>query len=548
MKKLLLLFLIGSMVFPLGAQTRTKEFKVYGYVFDDQKNPVSGWDVAVTGPSSAYPGGSAKTNKDGFYSIILKVPSDPPIAFQVITRDPCQNAPLAYKFTTENSSFQQDFVICSQSPPNPCRVAFKYSQLRNELIVEFSAYPDIPGAKYSWDFGDGNTAEGNPVKHVYAKAGNYKVSLKVSDPNCKGSYTGEVEVKMTTAPPPPPPPSTSVEARCCAAIQILSQPVTTNAGPNTFKFFAKGDFPVNAVRWDFGDGEFGSGAEVTHTYKTEGKYRVTAYLVGEDCKVELGAWVHAGKNTASPCDQYEVLLKTDGLKVAFGLNSRVTPDKIHWDFGDGSSSNDLSPLHEYAKDGSYLVIVEFVINGQYCRIEKKISVQGRVGNNCPFDFAFRANGLNINFAPIATNTKYDSVEWYFGDGTQSKEEFPAHQYAKAGEYQVVLVVYFGTQACKIAKTVKVSSLTGGGGRVSIIEISPNPVEQEMTVKLKSSEKLSVVLVITDVTGLNLKSKKLELEPGENIVPWNVEDLGPGLYYIQVNLNNEVLAKSRFLKA
>jgi PKD repeat protein len=52
-----------------------------------------------------------------------------------------------------------------------------------EILWDGSASSDPDGdpLKYSWDFGDGTTAEGAKPTHVYKAAGNYNVSLKVDD-------------------------------------------------------------------------------------------------------------------------------------------------------------------------------------------------------------------------------------------------------------------------------------------------------------------------------------------------------------------------------
>ncbi len=52
-----------------------------------------------------------------------------------------------------------------------------------ESDFDGSASSDADGdtLKYMWDFGDGDTAEGVKVKHVYKKGGNYRVVLRVED-------------------------------------------------------------------------------------------------------------------------------------------------------------------------------------------------------------------------------------------------------------------------------------------------------------------------------------------------------------------------------
>jgi PKD repeat protein len=63
-----------------------------------------------------------------------------------------------------------------------------------EILWDGSGSTDPDGDKlsYSWDFGDGTTAEGAKVTHSYSKSGNYNVTLKVDDglgTPCSVNYT-----------------------------------------------------------------------------------------------------------------------------------------------------------------------------------------------------------------------------------------------------------------------------------------------------------------------------------------------------------------------
>jgi len=66
-----------------------------------------------------------------------------------------------------------------------------------------SSDPDGDALTYVWDFGDGTSAEGKEVTHAYAKAGEYKVILKVSDgfaqADCNSS-TDEFIAKVAQVP------------------------------------------------------------------------------------------------------------------------------------------------------------------------------------------------------------------------------------------------------------------------------------------------------------------------------------------------------------
>jgi hypothetical protein len=61
----------------------------------------------------------------------------------------------------------------------------------------------------------------------------------------------------------------------------------------------------------------------------------------------------------SPCDTLGPLAgfsaAPEGLSVAFEDESAKSPASWHWDFGDGSTSTEQHPLHEYAQEGAYEV-------------------------------------------------------------------------------------------------------------------------------------------------------------------------------------------------
>ncbi|MBK9640152.1 MAG: PKD domain-containing protein [Saprospiraceae bacterium] len=212
---------------------------------------------------------------------------------------------------------------------------------------------------------------------------------------------------------------------------------------------------------------------------------------------------------------------------------------------DGNSSSDLNPKHTYGQPGEYKVTLEIVVKGEYCKIEKII----KVGNGlapCPFDFDFSVDQLVVKFKPTFQQ-KYESLVWYFGDRTESKEEFPVHTYANEGLYQVTLVAYFNGVPCKVTKDIKISKFQNPPVGIAIIDVNPNPVDENMMIKIKSDSKVSVTLTVADVTGVNLKKIPVALEVGENLVDWNVAELATGTYLIYLYHENTIVSRYKFQK-
>jgi PKD repeat protein len=129
------------------------------------------------------------------------------------------------------------------------------------------------------------------------------------------------------------------------------------------------------------------------------------------------------------------------LAVAFTDLSTGDPTSWRWDFGDGGTSGQQNPTHEYTTPGGYTVSLT-VANaaGEDTRV--------RVG------YITVASRLIANFAgaprsgqvPLTVDFTDESMGqptawlWEFGDGATSQEQNPSHQYTRAGRYAVSLTV------------------------------------------------------------------------------------------------------------
>ena len=136
----------------------------------------------------------------------------------------------------------------------------------DEVYFDASGSNDADGdsLSYSWDFGDGTTIQGGSnVSHVYTKGGQYSVSMVVDDNKgtiCSQDTTG-ASVRINT----PPVADAGPNLVCC--LEQLSE----FDGSNSYD--ADGDNLT--YTWDFGDGNTGEGAKVTHVYSTIGKFVIT---------------------------------------------------------------------------------------------------------------------------------------------------------------------------------------------------------------------------------------------------------------------------------
>lgn len=527
------------------AQPAQVEYKIFGKVFYTDKTSVDAWEVKIQSKSGLDE--TVKTDKNGQYVLVTKVTKDVETAFDVSVIDPCARAPITLRTVytgRSQSSGTLDFIICkTNTGGSACPV--KFSQLVNpDGSVTFTAEPDYPGAEYVWDFGDGLSAVGKTVNHTYGRNGTYEVKLTVKMPNCSSTANAKVIINSNSNPPPP---NYSLTNSCCGKVNVKSI-VSNSTSGYSFKFTAYGDFKILDAMWDFGDGKSGTGIEIDHRYDTTGTYKVKVRIIGENCIVELTMnVVVTDRKVNGPCSFDFTWTGDQNGKVVFASRFGVKYDKLIWDFGDGQTSTDENPSHQYTKNGEYKVTLTAVINGVPCSVTKVIKVSN-FNNPCPNDFDVKLDSLKASFSFASTTTsKVDSAMWHFGDGNTSKDINAMHMYSKAGTYTVTLVVFINGVPCKIAKSIKVGGTRVTQVEIVITDINPNPASTDITITASSNGNYDVVLVIADINGASLIKQNITLGSGQNRIPMQLANLNAGTYYVFIYYNGAPVAKSKFQK-
>lgn len=115
--------------------------------------------------------------------------------------------------------------------------------------------------------------------------------------------------------------------------------------------------------WDFGDGSSDKGPNPNHSYKTPGQYLLQLKVYSSSGEIQ-GDW----QQTITIAVQPALVLNTeiDGKTLLFDASDSQLPNEstVTIDFGDGTSSHDLTGKHTYANDGTYSVVLT-VVNAEY---------------------------------------------------------------------------------------------------------------------------------------------------------------------------------------
>jgi len=143
------------------------------------------------------------------------------------------------------------------------------------LTVVFNAAasddPDGTIASYEWDFGDSGSATGVNTTHTYTSQGAYIVTLTVTD-NEDATDTATVAILVASPGNQVPVASFTVDP-------------TIGFFPFDADFDASASYDpdgaIIAYQWDFGDGDTGSGATITHTYDSFGTFTVVLTVIDD---------------------------------------------------------------------------------------------------------------------------------------------------------------------------------------------------------------------------------------------------------------------------
>lgn len=228
------------------------------------------------------------------------------------------------KTTTPKSSTTSDVNIAPYPKP---MLDFSYSN--DGLVVTFTN-TSKSGTTYNWDFGDGETSTQKSPQHTYTKTGRFTVVLSSEDNAAVISKTININ----------------------PIVPIPQFSYSTGIARGEVWFL---DSSANAVKysWNFGDSTFSNEKSPKHIYTINGNYFVTLTVTSKTGNTKS---ISAMIKISLPTADFDMLKDVTGLtkKVSF-INRSTNVTSYEWNFGDGSTSTELNPIHEYKKSGVFEV-------------------------------------------------------------------------------------------------------------------------------------------------------------------------------------------------
>jgi PKD repeat protein len=349
---------------------------------------------------------------------------------------------------------------------------------------------------------------------------------------------------------------------------------TTNSGTGTATVTntSTGNAPGTAYMWDWGDGSSDWFFQGTHTYSTDGLYWicVTASDSTNGCTTVScdSIYIQGTGNGGGTCVA-SFSSSVSSMTAAFNNSSTGSNLDYDWTFGDGASSSAMNPTYTYAANGSYLICLT-VSNPQDSTCWHTYCDSIVIGNgNPPCNASFywwpdSTSSSTVLMVNNSTGTGPFTYVWDFGDGTVATGSYPTHTYANLGSYLVCLTIS-DNNFCTSTYCDTVSVVVRGSGftinvidaatigideapTVSVNALFPNPVADNATVTLNSSESGAANLTLFDAVGKVVLHKQINIVPGDNTFRLEMSDLPQGLYILAIQSNElQVSSTERLMK-
>ncbi|MDX1683605.1 MAG: PKD domain-containing protein [Saprospiraceae bacterium] len=213
--------------------------------------------------------------------------------------------------------------------------------------------------------------------------------------------------------------------------------------------------------WDFGDGNFSSEVNPTHTYELDGIYIVTLTLTSMcgSQSIQKSVEIITPPTAEFRSDTTELC---SGTFITYTNLSSYNSNTFKWFFegGDPETSSKETPTIYYDSAGVFDVEL-IVTNKRYRDLEKKANyIEVDTQAVAEFSSDVDLESLEVQFTNETPNGR--SFKWLFGDGEDSKKENPQHTYAKDSFYDVTFITSNHCGVDSIERTIQVGRLPEAG--------------------------------------------------------------------------------------
>lgn len=449
---------------------------------------------------------------------------------------------------TSNTSCDASFFAFTQQG-----VTYFYDSTTQNNIIEYS-------------FGDGSYGYTSSPSHVYTNSGTYNVCLFVYDVDALGDTLLCDSLCQTIIIAP--------TSSCTAS--FTAHPDSINMSASSFPvLFSNNSIGANYL-WNFGDGTTDTSANPTHIYTAAGTYTACLYVITAYDSLSLPII----------CDSTCVTFTVGNPSVNCTPTMSYTVDSLNSNRYYFSGSN--PPAGGYGVWSVYEASSTTTYNGQYAThtfggsgtiavyynvYRADSSWCGTVGDTfaltgagCQASYYLGIDTTNIfNLYIINTSTGTSSstnYSWSFGDGSTSTAQYPTHQYASFGLYNLCLTISDSITGCSSTYCDSIGLDSNGnllkrdGFGITVVDekdllntskidaiqgvrVYPNPTAGRFTIELNAPQAEDLEIMVLSSLGQVVSTSTQQVYAGENTVKMDLSNQNTGIYFVTLRAGNQV---------
>ena len=264
-----------------------------------------------------------------------------------------------------------------------------------------------------------------------------------------------------------------------------------------------------------------------------------------------------------------------------------TGNSYLWDFGDGSTSNEVSPSHYYINGGVKTITLTVTKGSTITTATNNVNISANSGMNGRVGMTVAISpsttqvllGNSFAFTPTYTNNSTNSPglycagtpNWTFGDGTTSTGTvIYSKSYAAAGTYTARIIQQTTNTGCfsEVSKVItvtpnplfavnknpegtekynaaneKASGVNNINTTLEEVELYPNPNAGKFSLSSKNIDNASQIVVI-DILGREISVNVTRMN-AENRIDLEMNNVSSGYYFIIIKNESGQDAKIKF---
>jgi PKD repeat protein len=359
----------------------------------------------TTGNATAYswqfPGGTPATSTDANPAVVYNNPGN-----------------YSVTLTATNSAGTNTFSRNNYIAAAPAAAADFSFTVNNRTVAFQNASVNATGS--AWNFGNNTTSTATNPTVTYAADGVYTVVLTIS--SACGPILVSKDVTILT------PPTAGFNAN-----------QTSGCGPLTVQYASTASANATTFNWQFPGGTpaTSTAQNPTVVYNTSGAYSVT-FTAGNA----------AGNTTATQTNYITVngapgagfTEAIDNRTVTFN-NTTTNGTTYSWNFGDNNTASTANPVHTYAADGTYTVILSASNNCGTTTFTRTVVVSTLPSAGFTVTNSTGCAPFIVQFSNTSSANS-TGFSWQFPGGTPavSTAQNPSVLYSAPGTYSVTLTV------------------------------------------------------------------------------------------------------------